>query len=364
MKFSAVCLLFFLQIFSIFTMNAQNFRDFLFDLAKTALTQKETGGLPTLSRQGAVLLLLPVWQSSECKRLYEIFFPEKAGELDFYLIAQEENYREGLAPFYPSQEGIEGLDLLSVLDGRGETEKKDEGLQEFLNRLRDGSLRKFSYGDEKTGIVCSEGAVVLLNADEKLVVRRTFDSEFRLVKKEEFINPKSFQNFSMTRQTDYSYFEGGKLSRTETEDFFKKTKVSKFFGQDGKLLSEEKLHYEQADGENVPVKDWETVWEYDEKGRTAVITRTSFFPAKNKKTAEKKEEVTRFEYNFENTPDTYFYEDGQLRIQTVYENEGDYSKTVFFDGGFSVTSRYCGGEKISETTCQDGRELRRQNFER
>ena len=55
----------------------------------------------------------------------------------------------------------------------------------------------------------------------------------------------------------------------------------------------------------------------------------------NKKT-EKKEHITRFEYVFEQTPDTYFYEDGKLRIKTVYDNLTDFTKTFFFDGGFSV----------------------------
>ena len=46
-----------------------------------------------------------------------------------------------------------------------------------------------------------------------------------------------------------------------------------------------------------------------------MITRTSFFPAKNKKTAEKKEEVTRFEYNFENNADT--------ELEPTVEGEGN-----------------------------------------
>lgn len=362
MKFSAVFLLFFLQVFSIFPLRADNFRDFLFDLTKTSLIQKESEGLFALSKQGALLLLLPVWKSSECKLLYEYFFPERAGELSPELIEMTVNSSEDLFSVDSSEGDFENLDLLSALDGRDEGEKKEDGLQEMLNRLQDGSLRKFSYGDEKTSIVFSEGKVVLLNADEKLVVRRTFDSQYRLIKKEEFINPRNFQNFSQARQTDYSYSEAGFLSLMEMEDFFKKTKVSKTYQQEGKISSEVKIHYEQTEEENVLVKDSETFWEYDEAGRTKKILQVSFFPSKNKKNPEKREEITEFEYNFEQTPDTCFYEDGKLRIQTVYQGAGDFTKTVFFDGGFSVISRYYGGEKISETICQDGKELRSQKF--
>ena len=79
----------------------------------------------------------------------------------------------------------------------------------------------------------------------------------------------------------------------------------------------------------------------------------------SRKKTEKKEHITRFEYVFEQTPDTYFYEDGKLRIKTVYDNSTDFTKTFFFDGGFSVVGKYIAGEKVSETTYLDGRSLRR-----
>ena len=250
--------------------------------------------------------------------------------------------------------------MLSVLDGKSDGEKKNADIEAVLNRLHDGKLRKISYGNEKTSVFEKDGFTVLLNADEKTAVRRTFDSNFHLVKKETFSSPQNFEKFSAVSETNYFYSDDGKLFKTEAENFSKKTRVLKTYRDDGKIEGETKIHFEEENPQtkSIYVKDSEKKWEYDEKGRIKKIILTEYFPLKNKKT-EKKEHITRFEYVFEQTPDTYFYEDGKLRIKTVYDNSTDFTKTFFFDGGFSVVGKYIAGEKVSETTYLDGRSLRR-----
>lgn len=331
----------------------KEFRNFLFEIAKNVILQQTDGEIFEISRQAVQFLLLPLWNNSTFSYLYEVFFPEKAGEINPQVIKKFEDEAE-------TDEDSEAFDLISVLDGKSDGGKKNAGIEAVLNRLHDGKLRKISYGNEKTSIFEKDGFTVLLNADEKTAVRRTFDSNFHLVKKETFSSPQNFEKFSAVSETNYFYSDDGKLFKTEAENFSKKTRVLKTYRDDGKIEGETKIHFEEENPQtkSIYVKDSEKKWEYDEKGRIKKIILTEYFPLKNKKT-EKKEHITRFEYVFEQTPDTYFYEDGKLRIKTVYDNSTDFTKTFFFDGGFSVVGKYIAGEKVSETTYLDGRSLRR-----
>lgn len=330
------------------------FRNFLFEIAKNVILQQSDGEIFEISRPAVQFLLLPVWKNSTFSYLYEVFFPEKAGEINSLAIKNFEDEAEA------EDDDSENFDLLSVLDGKSDGEKKNADIEAVLNRLHDGKLRKISYGNEKTSIFEKDGFTVLLNADEKTAVRRTFDSNFHPVKKETFSSPQNFEKFSAVSETNYFYSDNGKLFKSEAENFSKKTRVLKTYRDDGKIEGETKIHFEEENPQtkSICVKDSEKKWEYDEKGRIKKIILTEYFPAKNKK-IEKKEHITRFEYVFEQTPDTYFYEDGKLRIKTVYDNSTDFTKTFFFDGGFSVVGKYIAGEKVSETTYLDGRALRR-----
>lgn len=330
------------------------FRNFLFEIAKNVILQQADGEIFEISRPAVQMLLLPVWKNSTFSYLYEVFFPEKAGKINSLAIKKFEDEAEA------EDDTSEKFDLLSVLDGKSDGEKKNADIEAILNRLHDGKLRKISYGNEKTSIFEKDGFTVLLNADEKTAVRRTFDSNFHLVKKETFSSPQNFEKFSAVSETNYFYSDDGKLFKTEAENFSKKTRVLKTYRDDGKIEGETKIHFEEENPQtkSICVKDSEKKWEYDEKGRIKKIILTEYFPSKNKK-IEKKEHITSFEYVFEQTPDTYFYEDGKLRIKTVYDNSTDFTKTFFFDGGFSVVGKYIAGEKVSETTYLDGRALRR-----
>ena len=331
----------------------KEFRNFLFEIAKNVILQQADGDFFEISRPAVQFLLLPIWKNSTFSYLYEVFFPEKAGEINSQAIKKFEDEAE-------TDEDPETFDLISILDGKSDSEKKNAGIEEVLNRLHDGKLREISYGNEKTSVFEKDGFTVLLNADEKIAVRRTFDSKFHIVKKETFSSPQNFEKFSATSQTNYFYSDDEKLFKTESENFSKKTRVLKTYRDDGKIESETKIHCEEGNPQtkSLCIKDSEKKWEYDEKCRIKKIILTEYFPAKNQKT-EKKEHITRFEYVFEQTPDTYFYEDGKLRIQTVYDNSTDFTKTFFFDGGFSVVGKYVAGEKVSETTYLNDRALRR-----
>ena len=84
--------------------------------------------------------------------------------------------------------------------------------------------------------------------------------------------------------------------------------------------------------------------------------------SKGKKQVSEKQEVTRYKQNEYGTTDEYFEENGELRIKTVYKNSTDYTKTFYFDNGFSVVNEFVNGIKTSEVTKMNGRIMRRRTF--
>ena len=62
------------------------FRNFLFEIAKNVILQQADGEIFEISRPAVQFLLLPLWKNSTFSYLYEVFFPEKAGEINFQAI--------------------------------------------------------------------------------------------------------------------------------------------------------------------------------------------------------------------------------------------------------------------------------------
>ena len=61
-------------------------------------------------------------------------------------------------------------------------------------------------------------------------------------------------------------------------------------------------------------------------------------------------------------PNVSYYEDGVLRIQTIYKSDTDYTQTVFFDEGFSISTEYRKGERVLEVTYFGETEMSRRTF--
>ena len=62
-------------------------------------------------------------------------------------------------------------------------------------------------------------------------------------------------------------------------------------------------------------------------------------------------------------PDYRFYEDGTLRIKTIYAQNDAYVTTLYFDDGYTVISEYAGGTKTKETIKNGDRVLRTKKYD-
>lgn len=360
--------------------NSQNCSliDFLLEVVKFNLNGTNKIYIPEnheeLSKNASLLLTRTFWKNCRPFFLYQSLFSKSELKKDS---SSEEEFDDG------------SLSLLELLDNRDESAAQDTEVEKtVLNRVHDGSLRKFSCNGEKFTLNTNGELTFLTNVSEKLIVRRTFDRNFSILKREDFKNSQTLSSIVLIKQTDYEYSAGsGKLFKSEFENFENKTKTIKTYFESGKVLCEQKFHYEEeiqqnqntkTESKNTPdkntsdeekkyilVKDSQKSFEYDEEGRLQKTDFIQYFystDSKGKKQVSEKQEVTRYEQNEYGTTDEYFEENCELRIKTVYKNSTDYTKTFYFDNGFSVVNEFVNGIKTSEVTKMNGRIMRRRTF--
>jgi hypothetical protein len=66
----------------------------------------------------------------------------------------------------------------------------------------------------------------------------------------------------------------------------------------------------------------------------------------------------------ESVPDYFYYEDGTLRMKTVYTDTDTYTTTLYFDQEFTVITEYHHGRKASETYIQGKRIMRSRTYDK
>lgn len=107
-------------------------------------------------------------------------------------------------------------------------------------------------------------------------------------------------------------------------------------------------------------------YKYDGEGRVVSETITHFSYDYKYSDYSSSKSVRKSLYSYRRKdcpPDTQFFENGVLRMKTIYRDENNYTKTVFFDGNASVTVEYKKGKKVLEIFSIDGQESFRQSYE-
>lgn len=271
----------------------------------------------------------------------------------------------------PVEEPLLDSNLLSALDGKDrEGLSEDSEEIEIVNRLKNGELRKFVYEDEGVSLTSKDRAenLVVTSSSKEQLVRRTYKSDYRLIKKEIFNNPSSFNQLEKKSLTEYFYAEDGVLQRRKTEVFDENVQEETQFSPDGKPVLIEKYHYEEGEGKKkYSVKGSDLSFTYDTEGRLSLKKLTEYFEGVNrsgKKIITKKTRTYQYRYTSYTNPNTFFYENGVLREKLIYTTQTDFVQTFYFDEGFSVVNEFLDGIRVSEIVLLNGKELRRQSFEK
>lgn len=368
-----------------FTLSAN---DLIFESVKFALTGKSgykgIDQFAVLSRQAAKFLLLPFFDISQKKIIYfgEIFFPENKDFFYQNIFLTEQQWQEIKRNIMLSFVEIdESQTLLESLENNTfETEEiPKEIIQEILYRKNDGSLRKFSYGEEQFSLSNNNQNIILTNVRNNFVIRKFFDENLILLKTQVYNNPKLQKDFTLLKQTDYFYDEKFlKVQKQTEENFQSNTRIEKFFDDSTLLTMQIKSHYEKQEEieeqntekseEEKLVTDEIQKFNYNSENKITEKYLETFFTKKDlngKEEIIKNSQQEKFIYHeYSKNPDILYFENGVLRRKTVYKDDSNYSVTVYFDTNHSVVTDYKDDLKILEVFYFNDSELRRNSFEK
>lgn len=362
--------------------------DLIFESVKFALTGKSgykgIDQFAVLSRQTAKFLLLPFFDIAQKKIIYfgEIFFPENKDFFYQNIFLTEQEWQEIKKNIMLSFVEIdESQTLLESLENNTfETEEiPKEIIQEILYRKNDGSLRKFSYGEEQFSLSNNNQNIIFTNVRNNFVIRKFFDENLILLKTQVYNNPKLQKDFTLLKQTDYFYDEKFlKVQKQTEENFQSNTRTEKFFDDSTLLTMQIKSHYEKQEEieeqntekseEKKLVTDEIQKFNYNSENKITEKHLETFFTKKDlngKEEIIKNSQQEKFIYHeYSKNPDILYFENGVLRRKTVYKDDSNYSVTVYFDTNHSVVTDYKDDLKILEVFYFNDSELRRNSFEK
>ncbi|MBQ8013135.1 MAG: hypothetical protein IJ257_01885 [Treponema sp.] len=291
---------------------------------------------------------------------------------------------------YSMFDGQKVLEMLEKGDSRGieaqsEDKAENDSPKEFTYEKNDGSLRRFSYDGEQFTAWREGENTVLVNFYGDKLLRKNFDSLYRLVKSERFKTAASAKKAQLESEISYEYEDESNIPKKSVEEeYVSKKRKENLFDANGRLLSLLEQHYEEreikqkgkksggeAEKETLLLDDKKTSRIYDEKGRMTeeeIITWNykKMFSGRysvSKRTIKNDYDYTAVTEENNLPPDLKFYEDGELHLERKYTDTATYSEKLFFDGDFSVEVRYENGLKKTEIIYLNDVEQRRRNFE-
>jgi antitoxin component YwqK of YwqJK toxin-antitoxin module len=224
-------------------------------------------------------------------------------------------------------------------------------------------LKIMEYNSEIFLPLSNKKNSVMVHFFEKKAVRYFYDNFCRLVKKEvwtitDIQNSKidsserylydektgniiKRESISEQKSAVLEYDQAGNLIKAENYILDKEKKLlnsstSWTYDKNIRLISEEKLE-NQFDGEKI-IKS---------------ITKKEVYEYKRDTDKEGKENLLKYEY----------YENGDMKIQTVYSGENSYSTSIYFERNYMVTSYYENNKKIRDVYYVDGIERRTKQYE-
>jgi len=377
-------ILFFFSLFFSFSKN-KFFENFIFEVSRYALTQttldSRAKNYYDLSKDSALILMLPVWKNSSFLYLYETFCPDRIGQIESSFLQSNltalsnQYWIESTSISYNMSYDLinsQNSDLLSILDNKEGDENPEE--KEIVNRLRNGTLRRFSYNGEIFSLSRFDNKNVLTNTSVDKIVRRIFDDDYKIIGKEVFNIPKHALDLKMKEKTVYEYNDDENfLSKVFTEDLSGKTEKEIIYNKDGNPVKETMYHFEIENNDTsenekkyVKLMDYQKIWEYNDEKYLTKYTNNQYFSENQdlKTRTSVKKQVTEYKHNSFNKDDVYFYEDEKLRGKTIYTDTDDYLQYLFFDDDFCVKSEYSDGIKILEVILLNDKEIRRREFEK
>lgn len=393
--------------------------DFCFEITRYAATGfsalSEAALFAPISARAAQILTQPLFdRGGKSLLLCDLVLPEKKGLIEATYSSSDcvhpsladwvDTALVALSVAVPESEpllddelffAVDASDVLSALDNRADaavdaSQADSEGITP--RTFTDGAdkLRRFTYGVESFSVNELDGMLYLTDCDDKRIVRRAYDADMRLACTEIFAVPADSRALTCTVRRFVRYNDESRQPyEQESFDYSKKTRAVTRFTENGLTDCYELFHTEEitaepekstkgkkdkkaqdAAAEEKPVEtrevqDSKTLWAYDEQNRVLAEESTTWQTEKTKKGEKRTAHTVKRVYDYSGKgekPDSAFYENGILRIRTVYESPAVYTETLYFDGGYSVQTTYENRNKTLEIILLDGKEQRRRSF--
>lgn len=277
---------------------------------------------------------------------------------------QEDNLLEEIMLAPPDELLVPPEDAASEKSEKKEADTQSPAEKRYCDAQQ--RLRLFSYGEEYLSVQEKEdGSRILVSADSSRMKRRFFDSSMRLAKRETWTLAAAAADSKLTRTETFIYSADAykpSESHADTAD----SHSDSLYDEKGRVLQCSVftvVHDEKKGDSQIPASL--TEWKYTEDGKIAEEKYTGYEAGARPGsivTAVVRRDVYTYKAKDRN-PDYAFYENGMLRMHTVYSSPDTYMTTLLFDGGFKVYSYYEHGRKTKEVYMQNGAVIRSREYE-
>ncbi len=248
----------------------------------------------------------------------------------------------------------------------------DNLISELVFTDKDNEVRRFIYGDEQFFTDAFKSGHIMYSVADGKIKRKIYDSLYRLKKKEVFVNISNVNDISLEDETEFFYEDEKEFPYKSYEyNKTKKTTVEILYTDFNKVKNIQECHYElEKSGEansEVLLKDKETDFEYDDENRLVredLVLFSHKMNRHNRRMTDKTYIKRLYIYHDDNiSPDILYYENGNLRVKTLYADEKSYTEFLYFDDGFTIETFYEDGLKIRESVMLNGVEQRSISFD-
>lgn len=247
---------------------------------------------------------------------------------------------------------------------KNSTETKAPVEKKYLNE--DKSLSLYSYDDEELSVQKTDGGSTIVKSNGKKAVRSYYDDKMRLLKKENWDISGGISSSKIMDSQEFKYSDGAKPFASTVVSENEKHEI--LYDQKGRVVSSKNYTFFKKDEKKAGkfVLESKIEWKYSENGKILEKYFEEYSYDKNKSRvlgiSSKKEQ---FEYKIQDgSPDYFFYEDGKLRVSTIYSSTDSYITTMTFDGGFVVESYYENGRRKKDLLYLNGIVRSVQNYEK
>ncbi|MCR5401058.1 MAG: hypothetical protein K6E78_05615 [Treponema sp.] len=284
----------------------------------------------------------------------------------------EESSKSNQLPELPSlqpagEEGLQNQEEEIPLVSAGLVEDSPEiRLKNSQNMLRLHSFEKEFISFEENA-----GQKVIVISDGKKMFRKYFDSNQRLVKKEEWKPGSSISSINILNTEYFTYPNeevlipsSKKIVSSNMEEIFtfdEKSRVTKIL-----YFSYPENYKKEKDEEKPYLLLWESSFSYTESGKLKEKEYIAFEYSDEKygKISSKEEKKEEWLYKAEESlADYYYYEDQILCLKTIYSSSSDWVTTMYFGNGFTVENYWKKGRQEKDLYYYNGILTRRKNYD-